>query len=218
MIAVPRETSNTPASESASVLFLSEAYNVAGMMREVAATAMRDDMVEATVALKELSSRLMPEEMKQHPRTRRMLERIEPSMLAWTMRISPCASATIETWEVCQFAQTPGYRAYTHNQLHSIPKSSIHQPANRLAHLRAQLFRRKAQQRRQRHNCQEVHHKGRRRVYIHHTKYYTRRHKHEQDIDVVRAECQPRQVEEVHRISDPRPVIFVERFAVVAVY
>ena len=57
------------------------------MMREVAATAMRDDMVEATVELNDASARLMPDAMKQQPRTRRILERMEPSILAWTMRI-----------------------------------------------------------------------------------------------------------------------------------
>ena len=88
MIAVPRDRIRMPSSVSC-LLWLSEAYRVAGMMREVAATAMREDMVEATVSLKQLSSRLMPEAMKQHPSTRRILERMEPSMLACTMRISP---------------------------------------------------------------------------------------------------------------------------------
>lgn len=52
------------------------------MIRDVAATAIKLDMVEATVSLNVLSVRRNPEAMKQQPRTRRMLERIDPSMLA----------------------------------------------------------------------------------------------------------------------------------------
>jgi hypothetical protein len=48
---------------------------------------MSEDIVEATVSLKRLSWRRMPEDMKQHPRTRRMFERIDPSILACTIRI-----------------------------------------------------------------------------------------------------------------------------------
>jgi len=51
-------------------------------MREEAATAMRELMVDATVSLKVLSDRRTPDAMKQQPKTRRMLERMEPSMLA----------------------------------------------------------------------------------------------------------------------------------------
>jgi hypothetical protein len=71
------------------------------MMSEVAATAIREAMVDATVSLNLLSVRLTPEAMKQQPRTRRMLERMDPSMLDWTMRISPCLSATMLTWNDC---------------------------------------------------------------------------------------------------------------------
>jgi hypothetical protein len=49
-----------------------------------------------------LSLRRTPEAMKQQPRTSNMLERIEPSMLAWTMRISPLVRATIDTLSTCQ--------------------------------------------------------------------------------------------------------------------
>jgi hypothetical protein len=88
-------------SSVSSALPLREAYRVAGIMSEVAATAISDAMVEATVSLNVLSVRLTPEAMKQQPRTRRMLERMEPSMLDWTIRISPCLSATILTYNDC---------------------------------------------------------------------------------------------------------------------
>jgi hypothetical protein len=67
------------------------------MINEAEATAIREDMVEATVELKVCSWCFQPPQRKQQPRTRRMLERILPSMLAWTMRISPFWRATIET-------------------------------------------------------------------------------------------------------------------------
>jgi hypothetical protein len=100
MMAVPCDRMRMLSSESA-LLFWREAYRVAGMMREVAATAMSDAMVDATVSLNLLSVRLTPDAMKQQPRTRRMLERMEPSMLDWTMRISPCLSATMLTCIAC---------------------------------------------------------------------------------------------------------------------
>lgn len=78
---VPRERTRMLSTESA-LLFERAAYMVAGMIRQVAATAMSEDMVDATVSLKVLSLRRTPEAMKQHPRTSRMLDKIEPSILA----------------------------------------------------------------------------------------------------------------------------------------
>lgn len=52
------------------------------MMSDVAATAMSDDMVDATVSLNLLSRRRIPEATKQQPSTSKMLDSIEPSMLA----------------------------------------------------------------------------------------------------------------------------------------
>lgn len=101
MIAVPRD--RTRIFEFVSLLLVeSAAYIVAGMIREVAATAMSEDMVDATVSLNRLSPRFSPEAMKQHPSTRRILERMDPSMLACTIRISPFLSATMETLSICQ--------------------------------------------------------------------------------------------------------------------
>lgn len=67
------------------------------MMSDADATAMSEDMVDATVSLKLRSCSRIPPARKQQPRTSRMLERMLPSMLACTMRISPCLSATILT-------------------------------------------------------------------------------------------------------------------------
>lgn len=96
IMAVPRERTRMLESESLWLGF-NAAYMVAGMMRDVAATARSEDMVEATVSLNRLSPRRMPDEMKQQPRTSRMLDKIEPNMLAWTIRISPLLSATMDT-------------------------------------------------------------------------------------------------------------------------
>lgn len=62
---------------------------VAGRIRDAEATAMSDDIVEATVELNDCSipSEVpavvlwMPPAMKQHPKTSRMLDKILPSML-----------------------------------------------------------------------------------------------------------------------------------------
>ena len=51
------------------------------MISDAVETAMRDDMVEAIVALNSWCSYRNPPAKKQHPRTKRMLDRIEPSML-----------------------------------------------------------------------------------------------------------------------------------------
>ena len=73
---------------SCCLLLLITAYNVAGMMSDEVATVMSEDMVDATVELKLCSRYLRPPAKKQHPRTRRMLDKMLPNMLAWTMRIS----------------------------------------------------------------------------------------------------------------------------------
>ena len=78
-------------------LRVSAAYMVAGMMSEVAATAIKEDMVEAMVGLKLLSWRLMPEAMKQLPSTSRMFDKIDPNILDCTIRISPLTNAITET-------------------------------------------------------------------------------------------------------------------------
>lgn len=72
-------------------------------MRDAEATAMSDDIVEATVELKACSIPSavpvlvlwMPPAIKQHPRTSRMLDKILPSIPDWTILISPFFRATI---------------------------------------------------------------------------------------------------------------------------
>jgi hypothetical protein len=95
MITVPWDKTRMFLSESASLRSM-DAYRVAGMMREVVATAMRDDILEATVSLNVLSRRLTPNAMKQQPRTSRII-RMDPSILDYTILISPCFSAVILT-------------------------------------------------------------------------------------------------------------------------
>ena len=72
-------------------------YKVAGMISEAVATAINDDIVLATVELNDCSRYFRPPTKKQQPRTRRIFERIEPSILAWTILISPSLSAIILT-------------------------------------------------------------------------------------------------------------------------
>lgn len=76
---------------------LSPAYKVAGMIRDADATAIRLDIVDATVELNDCCLCLIPPARKQQPRTSRILDRIDPSMEACTMRISSLRRATIET-------------------------------------------------------------------------------------------------------------------------
>src|SRR5947199_598412 len=97
MIAVPWERMRMLCFVVSSEFLVREAYSDAGMMRDAAETAISDDIVDATVELKLCSLNRIPPAMKQHPRTRRMLERMLPSMLACTIRISLFRSATMLT-------------------------------------------------------------------------------------------------------------------------
>ena len=96
-MAVPWDNSNMLSSELLSSDLARAAYSVAGMMSDADATAMREDMVEAIVELQVCWWNLLPA-MKQHPRTRRMFERMLPSMLACTIRISLFLRAIMLTW------------------------------------------------------------------------------------------------------------------------
>ena len=77
------------------------------MISEADATAMSEDMVDATVELKSCSIPLavpvlvlwMPPATKQHPSTRRMFDKMLPSILDWTILISPFFKATTLTWK-----------------------------------------------------------------------------------------------------------------------
>ena len=95
MIAVPSDSTIILLCESTSPRSI-DAYRVAGMMREVVATAIRDDMLEATVSLNLLSTCLTPDVMKQEPRANRIF-RMDPIMLDCTILTSPCFSAVILT-------------------------------------------------------------------------------------------------------------------------
>jgi hypothetical protein len=83
-----------------------EKHTAAGMISDADATAINEDMVEATVELnpcsipaaKPVLEFRMPPARKQHPKTRRMFDRILPSILDWTILISPFLNATMLTW------------------------------------------------------------------------------------------------------------------------
>lgn len=67
------------------------------MINDEVATVMSEDMVEATVELKDCSGYRRPPAKKQQPRTRRILDKMLPSMLACTMRISLARRAMMLT-------------------------------------------------------------------------------------------------------------------------
>lgn len=77
------------------------------MINEADATAIKEDIVEATVELKSCSMPRavpvlvlwIPPAKKQHPSTRRILERILPNILDWTILISPFLRAMILTYK-----------------------------------------------------------------------------------------------------------------------
>lgn len=78
---------------------------MAGIIRAADATAIKDDMVDATVELNSCSIPdlvpelvlVMPPAIKQQPSTRSIFDKILPSILDWTIRISPFLKATILT-------------------------------------------------------------------------------------------------------------------------
>lgn len=79
---------------------------MAGMIKEADATAIKEDMVEATVELKfcsipdtrpDLVLRIPPAR-KLHPSTSSIFDNMLPSILDWTILISPFFKATILTY------------------------------------------------------------------------------------------------------------------------
>jgi hypothetical protein len=78
---------------------------VAGIIRAADATVIKDAMVDATVVLNSCSIPdtlpvlvlVMPPAKKQHPRTKRIFDRMLPSILDWTILISPFFKAMILT-------------------------------------------------------------------------------------------------------------------------
>lgn len=78
---------------------------MAGMIRAADATVIKEAMVEATVELNSCSIPavvpalvfVIPPAIKQHPRTKSMFDKMLPSILDWTIRISPFLRATILT-------------------------------------------------------------------------------------------------------------------------
>lgn len=73
------------------------AWYAAGMTRVEQARTMRDELVCAAVIWKDDSLNFHPAARNEQPRTRRMLERIEPRREVWTIRSSPLIKAIRET-------------------------------------------------------------------------------------------------------------------------
>jgi len=209
-MAVPCERTRMFSSELASDRART-AYRVAGIIRDADATAMSEDMVEATVELKVCSWRLLPPAMKQQPRTRRMFDRILPSILDCTIRISPCRRATMETCEaiirMCVKMITEWLSTY--NQLHGVSKGRIKQASDRLAQLDTQLFSREAEEGGQGNDGEKIDNEGGRWVNIQRAEHYANRHKDQQHVDVVAREHQPRGVQERCGPSNPCSVVLV---------
>jgi hypothetical protein len=79
---------------------------VAGIIRDAEATTIKELIVDATVELKLCSMPaarpvlvfLIPPARKQQPNTNRMFDKMLPSMLDWTILISPFLNATMLTY------------------------------------------------------------------------------------------------------------------------
>lgn len=80
MMAVAWERTKMLSSLEASDFF-NAAYSVDGIISDAVETAIRDDMVEAIVELNLCSWCLMPPAKKQQPRTKRIFDRMDPSIL-----------------------------------------------------------------------------------------------------------------------------------------
>ena len=78
---------------------------MAGIIRAADATVIKDAIVDATVVLNFCSIPgavpvlvlVIPPAKKQHPRTKRIFDRMLPSILDWTILISPFFKATMLT-------------------------------------------------------------------------------------------------------------------------
>lgn len=101
------------------------------MIKEADATAIKEDIVEATVELKSCSMPRavpvlvlwIPPAKKQHPSTRRILERILPNILDWTILISPFLSAMILTYK--RLAEPLVLKFQIYDQFHRVAKCSV---------------------------------------------------------------------------------------------
>lgn len=166
-------------------------------MRDAEATAMSEDIVDATVPLKLLSVWRMPAARKQHPRTRRMLDRMLPSILAWTILISPCLNATIDTCPKLAVIYGVIDKAQTHDKFDSISESRIHQSTKRLTKLSRQLFCCETQEGSERDDGDEVEDEDGGRIPSQYAGEDADGDEDEEDIDVVAGEGRIGEVEDV---------------------
>ena len=80
-------------------------HTVAGIIRDAEAMVIKEHMVDATVGLKSCSippvnpdrEFFIPPKKKQHPSTKRILDKTLPNILDWTILISPFFNATMLT-------------------------------------------------------------------------------------------------------------------------
>lgn len=104
----------------------------------------------------------------------------------------------------------------THNQLDRITKSRVHQTTNGLSQLHTQLFCRKAQQRSQWNNGQEVDDKDCRWVGVQRSQNDSRRDEDQKDVDVVARQREPCQAHEVGRHPHVPAVILSQGLSTIA--
>lgn len=91
------------------------------MIRAADATAIKEDIVDATVELNSCSIPatvpvlvfVIPPAKKQHPSTKRIFDKMLPSMLDWTILISLFRKATILTYT---YVRTAIYQMAEHLQ------------------------------------------------------------------------------------------------------
>lgn len=85
------------------------------------------------------------------------------------------------------------YTRCTRYQLHGIGEDRLRQSTDSLPERDAQLFRRKAQQRRQRHNGEEVCDEYYGWVILEDAQHNTNRHENQHDVDVIADKRPPRE-------------------------
>lgn len=106
-----------------------------------------------------------------------------------------------------------GYRV-AYDQFYSVAESRIHQAPQCLAQFDRKLFGRKTQEGRQWYDGQEVQDEHNGGLVMDGTKRNAERYKDQQKIDGIARQCLPGEVSEATRPADPRPLIFVEWFAI----
>jgi hypothetical protein len=161
------------------------------MIREEHATAISDDMVDATVALKLLSRSRIPPARKQHPRTWFCQCAIRYDWCAnWTHKEDVGENATEHAGlHDADLALAEGNNG--DDEFDSISKGRIHQAAQCLSQFGRDLFGRKGQQRGEGHNGDKVEAEDGDRVPAECAGNDADGHENQEDVDIVAAEGGP---------------------------